>query len=77
MPPLGTDYFFFFFLVSGSSAFFTFFFFFSETFCTRTLGIPITSESSSNLSSSCNRATRSARVRTFRDLIAPACTLRL
>jgi hypothetical protein len=71
------DYFFFFFLSSASSSFFTFFFFFKETFGTRTLAIPMTIDSSVHLSKSWRRLIRSARVITFRDLIAPARTFKL
>ena len=74
---LDGDHFFFFFLSSVSSSFFTFFFFFRETFGTRTFAIPKTMESSDHRFKSWRRLMRSARVMTFRDLIAPARTLRL
>lgn len=73
----GDDYFFFFFLSSASSSFFTFFFFLRDTFGTRTFAIPMTIDSSVHLSKSWRRLIRSARVITFRDLIAPARTFRL
>ena len=70
-------YFFFFFLSSTSSSFLTFFFFFKEILGTRTLAIPRTTLLSDHLSRSCKRLTRSARVITFRLLIAPARTFKL
>lgn len=67
----------YFFFLESSSSVFTFFFFFSEILTTRTLGMPKRESPSLQRSCSTSFASRSVRVRTFRDLTIPAFTFRL